>query len=219
MATTRTYGDACGIARALDVVGSRWALLVIRELLLGPLRFSDVQRALPGASTNTLADRLRELGDNGVVTRHRLPPPAGATVYELTDWGRELEPLLVDLGAWGLRVPKADGATISATSVLLFLRGSASPDQKTPKVVLRLTLDERVFRVILDEAGAHVAAGDSDAYDASLECDPATLNDLLCGDLDLDTARVDGRVTIDHPSSVQLLIDAIPTQQQSEGSS
>src|SRR6185312_3196634 len=88
MPTTRTYGDACGIARALDVVGERWALLVVRELLLGPQRFSDLRRALPGASSNMLTDRLRELEGHGVLQRRRLPPPAASVVYELTGSGR-----------------------------------------------------------------------------------------------------------------------------------
>jgi DNA-binding HxlR family transcriptional regulator len=80
MPTSRSYGDACGIARALDVVGERWALLVVRELLLGPQRFSDLRRALPGASSNLVADRLRELDGHGVVRRRKLPAPAGSWV-------------------------------------------------------------------------------------------------------------------------------------------
>ena len=90
MPTSRSYQDRCPIARALDVVGERWALLVVRELLLGPQRFSDLQRALPGASWNMLTDRLRELATHGVVSRRRLPPPAASTVYELTQRGRGL---------------------------------------------------------------------------------------------------------------------------------
>src|SRR4051795_12838765 len=105
MPTTRTYGDACPIARALDAVGERWALLVVRELLLGPQRFADLRRALPGASSNLLADRLRELESRGVIARRKLPPPAASQVYELTDWGGELEPIVLALGGWGLRVP------------------------------------------------------------------------------------------------------------------
>src|ERR1043166_7871758 len=103
MPTTRSYGDACGIARALDVVGERWALLVVRELLLGPQRFSDLRRALPGASSNMLTDRLRELEGHDVVRRRRLPPPAASVVYQLTETGRELEPIVLALGGWGLR--------------------------------------------------------------------------------------------------------------------
>lgn len=213
MATTRIYGDACGIARALDVVGARWALLVVRELLLGPLRFSDLERALPGASTNMLTDRLRELVDSGVVNRRRLPPPAGTTVYELTDWGRELEHVLIDLGAWGLRVPTAEPATLSPTSVLLFLRGSAKVDSKTPNVVIRLVFDQRAFTVTVRDGQLHVDSTEPNGYDACLECDPTTFNDLLCGHLDIETAIGNGRAAIDGDRSrLQRLIDAVPDQ-------
>src|SRR5689334_296427 len=124
----RTYGDPCGIARALDAVGERWALLVVRELLLGPQRFADLRRALPAASSNLVADRLRELRDHGVIARRKLPPPAASWVYELTAWGRELEPILLALGGWGLRVPlPPDPVTLSATSILLYLRSSIEP--------------------------------------------------------------------------------------------
>src|SRR5512132_3684381 len=96
----RTYGDRCGVARALDVVGERWALLVVRELLLGPKRFTDLHRGLGGVSQNVLSQRLRELERAGVLGRRRLGPPVGATVYELTEAGAALEPVLVELGRW-----------------------------------------------------------------------------------------------------------------------
>src|SRR5208282_2491351 len=123
MATSRRYGDACAIARALDIVGERWALLVVRELLLGPQRFADLRRALPGASSNLLTDRLRELSDHGVIRWRRLTRPAACWIYELTDRGRELEPVVLALGTWGARVPPPPPPlTISATSILLYLR-------------------------------------------------------------------------------------------------
>ncbi len=101
----RTYGDGCGIAHALDIVGERWALLVVRELLLGPKRFVDLRGGLPGASTNVLSQRLRQLEQAAIVQRRKLPPPAGSSVYELTDWGRELKPMLLSLGTWAARSP------------------------------------------------------------------------------------------------------------------
>ncbi len=97
----RTYGDPCGVARALDAVGERWALLVVRELLLGPKRFSALHRGLGAASQNVLAQRLRELEAAGIVRRRRLGPPAGSWVYELTEQGSELEPVLIALGQLG----------------------------------------------------------------------------------------------------------------------
>ena len=101
MATMRTYGDRCGVARALDVIGERWALLVVRELVLGPKRFSDLRAGLRGVAPDVLSQRLRELEAAGVLRRTTLPPPGGARVYELTEWGQELEPLVIGLGRVG----------------------------------------------------------------------------------------------------------------------
>src|SRR6187455_2871344 len=100
---TRTYDDGCGIAHALDLIGERWALLVVRELLLGPRRFTDLRAGLPAASPNVLSQRLDELEEVGVLEKRTLPPPAGSTVYELTAWGRELEPVILALARWGSR--------------------------------------------------------------------------------------------------------------------
>src|SRR3954447_14492547 len=101
----RTYGDPCGVARALDVVGERWALLVVRELLLGPKRFTDLHRGLGSVSQNVLTQRLQELEAVGIVRRRRLGPPAATQVYELTEEGAAIEPILVELGRWGRHRP------------------------------------------------------------------------------------------------------------------
>src|ERR671914_171759 len=101
----RTYGDMCGIARALDVIGERWALLIARELILGPKRFTDLRAGISHASPNVLAQRLRELEEAGILRHRKLPPPASAQVYELTEWGLELEPVLQALGRFGARSP------------------------------------------------------------------------------------------------------------------
>src|SRR5581483_3949013 len=97
----RSYADPCGIARALDVIGERWALLVVRELMLGPRRFGQLRDGLPDTSPNVLSQRLRELEDDGVVRRQLLPPPASVVVYELTERGQSLGPVLMELGRWG----------------------------------------------------------------------------------------------------------------------
>jgi DNA-binding HxlR family transcriptional regulator len=119
----RRYGDACGTAHALDLIGERWALLVMRELMLGPKRFSDLKRDLPGISANVLTQRLEGLEGTGLVRRRRLPPPAGAQVYELTPWGYEAEPIIQTLGRWATRSPAHDpGLPLSATSLMLSFR-------------------------------------------------------------------------------------------------
>src|SRR5262249_21409134 len=107
----RRYEEFCAVATALDVVGERWTLLVIRELLTGPKRYSDLREGLPGIASNLLATRLRTLEQRGLVARRRLPPPAASTIYELTDVGRRLEPVLLDLARWGsswMTTPTAD---------------------------------------------------------------------------------------------------------------
>src|SRR3954451_13767324 len=98
----RSYNQYCAMARALDALGERWTLLVIRELLSGPKRFKDLLEGLPGIGTNLLAARLKNLESEGLLCRVTLPPPAGSTVYELTERGREIEPVLIGLARWGL---------------------------------------------------------------------------------------------------------------------
>ncbi|MGO9977434.1 MAG: winged helix-turn-helix transcriptional regulator [Solirubrobacteraceae bacterium] len=179
MATLRSYQDACPIARSLDVVGERWALLVVRELLLGPQRYSDLRRALPGVSTNLLTDRLHELDDRGVLRRHRLPPPAASTVYELTDRGRQLTGVLDALGAWGAELPRPTGTTsLSATSVLLFLRGCLAASVSSAGVY-RFQLDDRVWTVNADANPPEITPGEPTHSRAGLRADPITLNSII----------------------------------------
>lgn len=119
----RSYGDACGAAHALDLVGERWSLLVIRELMLGPRRFGDLRGALPGISANVLTQRLEGLEGVGVVVKRKLPPPASVQVYELTPWGYEAEPIFQALGRWATRSPLHDPTlAFSAASLILSLR-------------------------------------------------------------------------------------------------
>jgi DNA-binding HxlR family transcriptional regulator len=195
--TRRSYRDLCPIARALDVVGERWALLVVRELLLGPLRFSDLRRALPNASSNLVADRLRELEDRGVVVRRKLPPPAGAWVYELTEWGQALEPIVLALGEWGARIPPPpEPRTLSPSSAVLFLQGAARPDPEAAPAVGRLELDERVWTVGVAGGRLRAQAGEPAGADFSLRTDPETLVDLLEAPDALDAALADGSAAI-----------------------
>src|SRR4051795_2192510 len=126
----RRYDDACGTAHALDLIGERWALLVMRELMLGPKRFSDIRADLPGISANTLTQRLEGLEATGLVVRRRLPPPASAQVYELTEWGYEAEPIIETLGRWATRSPAHDpGLPLSATSLMLSFRTMQSAER------------------------------------------------------------------------------------------
>lgn len=128
---TRRYDDACGTAHGLELLGERWALLVVRELMLGPRRFGDLRGDLPGLSANVLTQRLEALEASGVVRRRRLPPPASVQVYELTEWGYEAEPVILALGRWAARSPGHDPRQpISAVSVMLSFRTMFSPGQR-----------------------------------------------------------------------------------------
>jgi DNA-binding HxlR family transcriptional regulator len=197
MPTTRSYNDLCPIARALDVVGERWALLVVRELLLGPQRFSDLRLALPGVSSNLLTDRLRELEARGVVRRRVLPPPAASSIYELTDRGRRLEAVLDALGDWGATEPPPADGSLSATAVLLFLRGSLRTNPGAPSGSFRLQLENRVWTLVRREGILEIEPGDVEAADAGIRTDPITLNALLLDPGDLDAALATGAAEIE----------------------
>ncbi len=124
----RWYDDACGTAFALELVGERWSLLVMRELMLGPRRFSDLRASLPGISAKVLVERLAGLEANGVLVRRQLPPPAAVQVYELTDWGYRAEPIMQELGRWAASSPLHDPALpMSAVSMMLSLRTMFDP--------------------------------------------------------------------------------------------
>jgi DNA-binding HxlR family transcriptional regulator len=117
------------VARGLDVIGERWALLVVRDLLLGPKRFNDLLGGLPGVSPNVLSQRLRELAEHGVVQRRDLGPPARVRLYELTEWGRALEPILLQLGCWGSQAPSSPEGALSIDSLLLGIKAGFDPAQ------------------------------------------------------------------------------------------
>jgi DNA-binding HxlR family transcriptional regulator/putative sterol carrier protein len=199
METMRTYGDGCAIARALDVVGERWALLVVRELLLGPKRYTDLRRGLPNASPNVLSQRLRELERAGVVRRRKLPPPAGSHVFELTDWGRELEGIVIALGHWGARSPAPPSdAPIGTDSMILALRSRFDSDAGHGlRAVYDLRLGEDHFRIEVADNEIAVARGDADQADATIHTDPDTLGAVLWGGRSLSSALRSGRMAIE----------------------
>ncbi len=126
----RQYEDACATAHALDLIGERWALLVMRELLLGPKRFRDLRENLPGISANVLTQRLEGLESVGIVIRRLLPPPTSAQVYGLTPWGYESEPIFQAMGRWAARSPSHDPTLpFSAASLVLSMRTMFAPEQ------------------------------------------------------------------------------------------
>jgi DNA-binding HxlR family transcriptional regulator len=202
MASKRSYGDACRFAHALDLVGERWALLVVRELLLGPKRFTDLRRGLPNASSNILAERLRQLEEGNVVRHRRLPPPSAASVYELTEWGRELEPVVTRLGAWGARSPSVpEQVAIGPDSIVLAFRSLFDPEAAedlSATYELRLGATD-VFRVEVEGGELQLARGAAEDPDGAIATDPGTLAGLLTGQLALDVALDSGLATIAGP--------------------
>jgi DNA-binding HxlR family transcriptional regulator len=193
----RSYDDPCGIARALDAVGERWAMLVVRELLFGPKRFTELSRGLPSMSQNVLSQRLRELEGNGIVRRGKVGPPASTLVYELTERGYGLEPVLLALAGWGSRLPLDSGAELSVDALMLALKSAFAPpaaDGLQARYDLRLGVDR--FHAEIVDGEFRVARGATDRPDATLDTDPTTLRSLVFGGRPIADAVRDGALRI-----------------------
>ena len=174
-AAKRWYDDACGTAQALERLGERWALLVVREMLFGARRFSDLRAGLPGLSANVLTQRLEGLEAAGVVRRRVIEGRRPVQVYELTEWGQQVEPILRALGHWAGRSAEPD-RPYSAASLMLALRAAFSPDLARGFVAVigfRMPLDGFVARV--DINGIAIRRDDTDRVDLMIEGDPATI--------------------------------------------
>ena len=195
----RTYDDGCAAAHALDLVGERWALLVVRELLLGPKRFTDLRAGLPGVSPNVLTQRLGELEQAGIVRRRKLPPPAASRVYELTSWGLDLEPVIVSLGRWGARSPsKPQDAGLSIDSLILSFRTMFDADAAEGiEALYDIRLGEDRFRAIVAEGRFDIVRGSAVHTDAIVETDAGTMTALVYGERRLDEALRAGDVRIE----------------------
>jgi DNA-binding HxlR family transcriptional regulator len=195
----RTYDDGCAAAHALDLVGERWALLVVRELLLGPKRFTDLRAGLPHVSPNVLAQRLRGLEEAGAVRRRKLPPPAASRVYELTEWGMDLEQVIIALGRWGVRSPsKPRDAALGVDSLILSFRTMFDPDAAAGlRAVYELRLGEESFRAEVDEGRFEIARGRAERPDATIEADAGTLTSLVYEGRPLAEALQAGDVKIE----------------------
>ena len=194
----RSYGDQCGVARSLDVIGERWALLIVRELLLGPKRFNDLLAGLDGASPNVISQRLRELTGSGVVRQRDLGPPARVRVYELTDWGRELEPVVLHLGQWGTHAPLPEGARWGLDSLLLALQATADPLVVNGRYELRVGAD--VFTVDGTSGSVRVRRGTADRPDAALTTDADTLHAVVLGKRSIAETAESGDLRLDGDS-------------------
>jgi DNA-binding HxlR family transcriptional regulator/putative sterol carrier protein len=194
----RTYGQYCALAHALDLVGERWALLVVRELLVGPRRFTDLRHGLPGIGTNILTDRLKELEAAGIVERRLLPPPAASAVYELTEFGRGLEEPVLALGRWGARtLGTRDGRPLRSQWLALAVKSFTERNAQGFEAVVELRLEDGTYALRYAGGEVAVAQGHADRPDVVLETGNDTLVALLMGALDADEALASGAVRAD----------------------
>ncbi len=186
----RRYDDGCAAAHALDLIGERWALLVARELMLGPRRFTDLKAALPGISPNVLTQRLEEMEAAAILTRRRLPPPTATAVYELTEWGHELEPLVQGIGRWAARSPTlAPGKPMSIASVVLSFRTMFDPERAGDlDAVIDLVFGVESFVARVAGGSFSIVPGRSTRPDAVVTCDRNTLAAMVYAGRPLDAA-------------------------------
>ena len=195
----RRYADACGAAHALELIGERWALLIVRELLLGPKRFSDLRADLPGISANILTQRLEQLEAAGVLTRRRLPPPALAQVYELTPWGYESEPIIQALGRWATRSPLHDPTLpLSTVSLMLSFRTMLDPARaRGVDARIGFRLGAETFLARLRKGRLDVARGDVTAADLVFTGTAPALAAAVYGGLSLKALTAQGALSIE----------------------
>jgi DNA-binding HxlR family transcriptional regulator len=182
--TIRSYKQHCGIARALDLVGERWALLVLRELVLGPRRFTDLKEGLPGIATNVLSQRLRQLERDGIVARRRLPAPAASNVYELTEYGEELVPILLDFGRWGARSlgPRPPEHTTQGRWFAVALKAFHEPEAAADiTATVAIDLGDAEVTLRLDRGKLDVVPGLEEDADLAITADAETLVAYLAG--------------------------------------
>ncbi len=194
----RRYDDGCGTAHALDLIGERWALLVMRELMLGPKRFSDIRADLPGISANTLTQRLEGLERNGLVLREKLPPPASGQVYGLTEWGHQLLPVMGALGRWAVRSPDHDPSQhFSAVSLMLSFMAMGQPANLAgleARVGFRLGRENYVLAV--KDGAARATRGEPADADVVFEGAPAAIAAAIYGGVPLASLEAEGALGI-----------------------
>jgi DNA-binding HxlR family transcriptional regulator len=194
----RGYGQYCGFARALELVGDRWTLLIVRDLLVAPRRFGDLQRGLPGIPTNILAARLKDLEQAGLARRRVLPPPERSVVYELTPYGAELDEIVKRLGAWGaksLGEPRP-GETVTPESLVTALRSTFQRDAaRGVHAGFELRFGPIIVHARVDDGALEAAQGPLAAPDILIETGPA-LKTLMSGELSPERAIEDESVHV-----------------------
>lgn len=194
----RRYHDACGAAHGLDLVGERWALLVVRELMMGPRRFGDLRKDLHGISANVLTQRLEGLEASGIVRRRKLPPPASVQVYELTDWGYEIEPVFMVLGRWAARSPQHDPTLpISAVSIMQSFMTMFDPSLAgDADMTLGFVFGDESFRVTVGEGVLRARRDAVDDADVVVTTAPQVTAAAVYGKAPLAVLEAEGAMAI-----------------------
>ena len=190
----RGYDDACGTAHALELIGERWALLVLRELMLGPRRFSELKGDLPGISANVLTQRLTDLESRGLVVKKRLPPPASVQVYEATPWGLEAEPIVQALGRWAARSPRHDATLpISGVSILLSFRTMFDPVRaRDLAATIAFRFGEDRYFVTIGDGKLVAHRGEPEDADLIITAEPTMLAAVVYAKQPLDLVGIEG---------------------------
>lgn len=203
----RAYNQYCGLARAAEILGERWALLIVRDLLVGPKRFTDLQRGLTGIPSNVLTTRLKDLEEAGVIHRRVLPRPAGSIVYELTEYGAELEDALVAFGRWGAKSLGEPGADeiVTEDSMIVALRTIFRPEAAAGvRASFELRVGSIVLHALVANKRVHVAAGPLEGADLVIEAGPG-IRALLAGEITAQQARKNGIVRLNGKTKPEML--------------
>jgi len=209
----RTYNQFCGLSRSLDIVGERWTLLIVREFMSGPKRYTDLADVLGGVGTTLLATRIRQLEHDGIIVRRTLPPPAASQVYELTPVGHELAQALVPLAIWGMRHQlggtRMPGETYRAEWTLVFLAEliDAAPSAGR-HATYQFRIDDSAAQLHVHDQKVTVVPGEAaHGADTTLTTDFAAIVELVLGGLDTASALASSRITVEgHPAALELLL-------------
>lgn len=197
-AEKRWYDDACGTALAMELVGERWSLLIVRELMFGPRRFGELRGGLPGISANVLTQRLEGMEEVGILVRRKLPPPANVQVYELTTWGYESETAIQELGRWAVRSPRHDPTLpLSAASIMMSFRTMIDRNRSGERP-MRVGFDiaPDAFVAEIDAQGIAVRRAQPESVDLRLVAQPPVLAAIVYGGLPVEEAERDGVLTV-----------------------
>lgn len=196
-AVSKEYEQYCPMALGLERIGERWTLLIVRDLLFGPMRYSDLKASLPGIATNMLANRLTEMQGAGIISKREMPPPAASTVYELTELGRGLVPVLVELGRWGMKfLPEHGFDNLDMVEALRTRAPFAS--QRTPPFdeSYEFVLDGRKIGLEVTPGNVEVLDGSPEDPVATLTLDCSSLMELILLGKTLDVAQAEGKLEV-----------------------